>query len=135
MLQQPEFGRRLRQLRMERGKSQAELVGLGMSAAYLSRLESGSREPTARAVEYLAEALGVAVEAFEDLAGPNLADVLGMVFTSSDATRAAEARDLLTAALDGTPGADATTRWLALSELARLYSVLGEHERERDMLV
>ena len=120
---------------MERGRSQAELVGLGMSAAYLSRLESGSREPTPRAVEYLAEALEVPVEAFEDLAGPNLADVLGMVFTTSDATRAAEARDLLTAALDGTPGADATTRWLALSELARLYNVLGDHERERDTLV
>ncbi|MET8228406.1 helix-turn-helix transcriptional regulator, partial [Streptomyces sp. NPDC005301] len=46
MLRQPAFGRRLRGLRVARGLSQTALVGEGMSTGYLSRLESGARQPT-----------------------------------------------------------------------------------------
>ncbi|WP_309051959.1 helix-turn-helix transcriptional regulator, partial [Streptomyces sp.] len=49
MLEQPAFGRRLKRLRRERGISQATLAGGGMSTGYLSRLESGARNPTERA--------------------------------------------------------------------------------------
>ncbi|MGN5376796.1 helix-turn-helix domain-containing protein [Streptomyces lasalocidi] len=54
MLHQPAFGRRLRKLRQARGLSQTALAGDGMSTGYLSRLESGARQPTERAVAYLA---------------------------------------------------------------------------------
>ncbi|MFC9460860.1 helix-turn-helix domain-containing protein [Streptomyces sp. NPDC056983] len=59
MLTQPSFGRRLKQLRQQRDKTQSDLTGPGMSSAYLSRLESGARPPTERAVSILAERLGV----------------------------------------------------------------------------
>lgn len=46
MLQQSEFGPRLRALREKRGLSQAALAKGGISTGYLSRLESGARRPT-----------------------------------------------------------------------------------------
>jgi transcriptional regulator with XRE-family HTH domain len=54
------FGKLLRQLRLERGISQAELgsrTGLGHSI--VSRFESGERQPRRRTVEAIAEALGL----------------------------------------------------------------------------
>ena len=59
MLDQPVFGRRLRQLRTERGLTLAALAGEGMSTGYLSRLESGARQPTERAIAHLAAQLGI----------------------------------------------------------------------------
>lgn len=61
-LKQPDFGRRLKQLRTERHLSQAALAGEGVSPGYLSRLESGARPPTAQVVAYIAQRLNITVE-------------------------------------------------------------------------
>ena len=55
-------GRRLRELRLAAGLTQAELAGHRFSHAYVSVLEAGRREPSRAAVDYFAQRLGVAVE-------------------------------------------------------------------------
>lgn len=45
-------------MRVARGLTQRQLSGPGLSASYISRLEAGSRQPTARTVTLLAERLG-----------------------------------------------------------------------------
>lgn len=83
MLDQPQFGRRLKRLRTARGLSQADVVGDGMSTGHLSRLESGGRRPTERTVAYLARRLGVDASA---LTGPqddgSLSGVLAAVVSA-----------------------------------------------------
>ncbi|TWE15377.1 helix-turn-helix protein [Kitasatospora atroaurantiaca] len=135
VLDQPEFGRRLRQLRLQRGKSQADLTGPGMSSAYLSRLESGARPPTDRAVSYLASRLGMPVTAFDEPAELDLAEVLATVFTLSDSDGNADARDTLASALATATDPEPLTRWLALSELARLHNSLADYQREHEILL
>lgn len=56
------FGRRLRQLRVQRGLSQTGLAAPGLSPSYISLLEAGKRVPTDSVVERLAAALGCSVE-------------------------------------------------------------------------
>lgn len=55
-------GKRLRELRIAAGMTQAELAGRRFSHAYVSVLEAGRREPSRAAVDYFAQRLGVAVE-------------------------------------------------------------------------
>ena len=57
-----ELGGRLRSARQARGLTQGEAAGDVMSVAYLSRIESGHRQPTALALEALAVRLDVSVE-------------------------------------------------------------------------
>ncbi|MCT9081055.1 helix-turn-helix domain-containing protein [Streptomyces fulvoviolaceus] len=134
MLEQPEFGRRLRQLRLQQGKSQVDLTGTGMSATYLSRLESGARPPTPRAIGYLAERLGLPVESFEQPPASDLGDVLATLLTLSGSERDAELRDMLQLALAEPGATDAQTRWQAQAHLARLHGALGDHADERTAL-
>src|SRR3954452_22114378 len=56
------FGARLRRLRAERGLLQSDLVGDGVSASYVSLLESGRRQPTPPVAAALANRLGVPLE-------------------------------------------------------------------------
>jgi len=56
------FGARLRHLRTERGLLQSDLVCPGVSASYVSLLESGRRQPTPPVLAALAGLLGVSVE-------------------------------------------------------------------------
>ncbi len=56
---QPAFGVRLRQLRRERGMSQAELGGDRFSGSYISHLESGRRDPTPAVTSFLSSRLGI----------------------------------------------------------------------------
>lgn len=54
------FGRNVRRLRVERGLSQEELAHeADMKRSYLSDIERGTRNPTIRALERLAQALNV----------------------------------------------------------------------------
>jgi transcriptional regulator with XRE-family HTH domain len=56
------FGRRLRELRLARGMSQAELAGqASVTTNYISRLEGGGAAPGIDLVARLATALGVAI--------------------------------------------------------------------------
>lgn len=134
MFEQPGFGRRLRQLRLQQGKSQADLTGPGMSAAYLSRLESGARRPTDRVVSYLAERLGILVDEFDEHSEDDLADLVLTLSSRPDGERDAEIGDLLKNALDSATDVDPSTRWQALSLFARTHAALGEFDKEREIL-
>jgi tetratricopeptide (TPR) repeat protein len=53
------IGQRLRRLRTERRFSQRELSSPGVSYAYISRIEAGTRQPSVKALRMLARKLGV----------------------------------------------------------------------------
>ena len=56
------FGKRLRQLREERGWSQEEFADrAGLHRTYVSAVERGVRNPTLSVLERLARALGVSL--------------------------------------------------------------------------
>jgi transcriptional regulator with XRE-family HTH domain len=59
------IGGRLRRLRQERGMSQRELSSPGVSYAYISRIEAGTRQPSVKALRKLARKLGVSAEYLE----------------------------------------------------------------------
>jgi tetratricopeptide (TPR) repeat protein len=58
-------GQRLKRLRLERGFSQRELAGPGVSYAYISRSEAGARRPSVKALRVLAQKLGVSADYLE----------------------------------------------------------------------
>lgn len=135
MLAQPSFGRRLRQLREQQGMPRTDVTGPGMSAAYLSRLESGARPPTERAVRYLTERLGVPVEAFSAATPSGLVDVLAAVMAAPDGDSDVQLRRVLEGALAHAENVDVGLRWQAHAQLAKLLCQDGEREAERDNLV
>lgn len=59
VIRQPEFGRRLRELRTARGLSQRDLASGVVNPSYISLLESGSRVPTLDVVIQLSQVLDV----------------------------------------------------------------------------
>lgn len=63
---QPEFGRRLRKIRVGLGLSQRDLASGVVNQSYISLLESGARVPTLDVVAHLAKVLNVSLR---DLAG------------------------------------------------------------------
>jgi tetratricopeptide (TPR) repeat protein len=58
-------GERLRRLRRERGLSQRQVSSPGVSYAYISRIEAGTRQPSVKALRKLAGKLGVSAEYLE----------------------------------------------------------------------
>lgn len=126
MLEQPAFGQRLRVLRIERGLSQASLAADVISTGYLSRLESGTRPPTRRVIDHLAQRLGVPASAFQAQARP-LAQMVAAVSSAPDNDDLAE--PLAEALRDGGE-TDAAVRWQALWLLARIRVGQGRHSEE-----
>jgi transcriptional regulator with XRE-family HTH domain len=59
------IGQRLKRLRLERGFSQRELAAPGVSYAYISRIEAGTRQPSVKALRRLAAKLGVTADYLE----------------------------------------------------------------------
>ena len=59
------IGARLKRLRLERGISQRDLSSPGITYAYISRIESGARTPSVKALRRIAGKLGVTVEHLE----------------------------------------------------------------------
>ncbi len=70
------FGKRLRELRLERGLSQATLAERAeVTPEYVSRIERGQVGPSMEVTGRLAQALNLEVQAlFESSAGPRSAD-------------------------------------------------------------
>lgn len=64
-VEQESVGKRIRRLRLERGLSQRAVTGPGVSYAYVSRIESGQRYPSLKAIRTIAERLGVDPELVE----------------------------------------------------------------------
>ncbi|MEV7417198.1 helix-turn-helix domain-containing protein [Streptomyces sp. NPDC089919] len=132
-LQQPEFGARLRELRVKLGLSQQQLAGEGLSAGYLSRLESGARPPTARAIEYLSERLSVSPDTFKGTVVDPVAQAVTAASATEDQARAVHL--LETALATESDGDDAAVRWQALRLLAEHHRQRGAGDLERDNLV
>lgn len=65
------LGTRIRQLRQERGLTQAGLGGDQLSESYISLIESGRRVPSDEALCYIAERLGSSVEVLQSGAEPH----------------------------------------------------------------
>jgi tetratricopeptide (TPR) repeat protein len=59
------IGQRLQRLRRERGLSQREVSGPGVSYTYISRIEAGQRQPSMKALRGMALRLGVTPEYLE----------------------------------------------------------------------
>lgn len=59
------IGRRLRRLRLEQGVSQRDSSAPGITYAYISRIEAGTRRPSVKALRMLARKLGVTPEYLE----------------------------------------------------------------------
>src|ERR671931_968213 len=59
------IGQRVRRLRLERGLSQRELSGPGVSYAYISRIEHDDRKPSEKTLRHLAVKLGVTADYIE----------------------------------------------------------------------
>lgn len=64
------FGDRLKQERISRGLTQAELGGELYSASYISLLENGRREPTVEIIRQLSRQLEMAPQSIEEWAHP-----------------------------------------------------------------
>ncbi|MFC7760297.1 helix-turn-helix domain-containing protein [Catellatospora bangladeshensis] len=127
LLQQPRFGRQLRAFRLERGLSQAEVADAQISTAYLSRLESGARQPTVKVFEYLLERLGLTAAAFRPAGRDQLSTLLATVASSDTGTvDAAE----LARSLQQARSADPATRWQALWLLSRAQDQAAQREDE-----
>jgi transcriptional regulator with XRE-family HTH domain len=133
MLQQPWFGQRLRELRMARGLSQAALAEPGVSVSYLSRLESGARPPTARAVAYLSERLGVPPSELGDHRASEFAQVVAKGFAVIEDLDPAIKRDLVhndRAELD----IDPALQWQVLWSMAETRGDTSDPVRKKEIL-
>ena len=109
------FGKRLRELREERGLSAKEMAaGLGVSAAYLSALEHGKRgKPNKRFVHRVCQYLGIIwdeAEALQKIAA--LSHPRVVVVTAGLSPEATELANRLASRI-GTLPEKVVTRWLA----------------------
>ncbi|MFC9584337.1 helix-turn-helix domain-containing protein [Streptomyces yangpuensis] len=131
MTEEASFGANLRALRQKRGLSQAALAGKEISTGYLSRLESGARQPTERVITYLADRLGVDRSAFftPDTSGSLNAAVSVAASTDSD-----DAVEAVVTALASAQDDDPLLRWQALWLVARFRRCRGEHAEEQASL-
>lgn len=133
VLDQPEFGERVRALRVERGLSQATLADGGMSTGYLSRLEAGLRPPTPRVVRHLAERLGVAESTFgRPPPASSLARALAAAASVAPGQELPE--DVVFALQTGAGPGELSLRWQALWLLARSCADKGA-QREAQLLL
>ena len=78
------IGARVRRLRLERGLSQRQLASRGVSYAYISRIESGQRTPSVRAIRLLAPRLGVTPEYLESGADIGPVEALELRLTDAE---------------------------------------------------
>ncbi|WKU48833.1 helix-turn-helix domain-containing protein [Streptomyces sp. VNUA116] len=134
MTDESSFGARLKALRLERGLSQASLAGKEISTGYLSRLESGARQPTERVITYLAGQLGVDRMAFDALpaagtptgGGSALARTLSIAASCADDEPVEDLIDTVATADEEDP----QLRWQALWLIARFWHSKGERTEE-----
>ncbi|KMO94131.1 helix-turn-helix domain-containing protein [Streptomyces roseus] len=128
MTTESSFGLRLKTLRQQQGLSQAELAGGEISTGYLSRLESGARQPTERVIVYLAKRLGVDRSAF--YARPSttnsLARALSLAASTDNDAAVEDLIEVLAAAADEDP----LLRWQALWLIAQYRNGRGEHAEQ-----
>ncbi|MER6486866.1 helix-turn-helix domain-containing protein [Streptomyces virginiae] len=143
-IEQPAFGKRVRESRRLQGLSQGDLAGEGVSSSYVSLVESGHRIPSLKAAKVIAGRLGVTLE---ELCEPEARDrqrthrlqLVGLLVAARSSQLAgdwAAARSQLDAVVRqaGDGGFD-EVRWEARWELATVLDRLGaDAEREATLL-
>ena len=127
------IGQRLKRLRLERSLSQRELAAPGVSYAYISRIEAGTRQPSVKALRKLAAKLGVSADYLETGSELDPAGARELRLTDLElAVRLGEEdgieRGLEEVLLDAFAAADTPVAFRARVALAAL------REREEDML-
>lgn len=78
------IGERLLRLRREKGLSQLKLAGPGVSTAHISRIESGKRQPSVKAIRLLARELGVSPEYLETGSDVRASDSLELLLIDAE---------------------------------------------------
>ncbi|MEV6054480.1 helix-turn-helix transcriptional regulator [Streptomyces sp. NPDC052107] len=132
---QPEFGRRLKQLRLAAGLKQIDLTSASVSPSYISKLESGARLPSPDVVGYLAARLNIPVEHLLQEEPPGRADAHEIV--QAEAAIALKAGDFERVAELLQPMEEAATTmadWQLLWMLSIAYESLGRLEEQADCL-
>ncbi|WP_113716174.1 helix-turn-helix domain-containing protein [Arthrobacter dokdonensis] len=92
------FGDRLRQERLARSLTQAELGGALYSASYISLLENGRREPTVEIIKQLSRQLQLAPHSIEEWAQPVSTEESSYLIASLYARQCWDTRDYVGAA-------------------------------------
>jgi transcriptional regulator with XRE-family HTH domain len=136
LLPQPAFGKQLKRLRQQRGLKQADLADDGgLSASYVSRIESGGRAATPHIAQLLAQRLGVEVTAFTGNREEELARMLADGQTALSTGDAVGAVRAFTEALGRAGRASLPLAWslrqaltLALADLGRLSEWRAQQE-------
>lgn len=126
------FGVRLKALRRTHGLSQAALAGEEISTGYLSRLESGARQPTERIVGYLAHRLGVDRSVFFAPHSSGSLSEAVCIAASTDGVEVLAAE--LAAEVAASRNEDPLLRWQALWLIGRFRHRRGERAEERAAL-
>jgi transcriptional regulator with XRE-family HTH domain len=131
MTEESSFGLRLKAMRQRQGLSQAELAGDEISTGYLSRLESGARQPTERVIAYLAKRLGVDRSAFDAPQSSNsLTQALSIAATTDNDAAAEDLIEVLATIQDEDP----LLRWQALWLIVKYWQRHGDRAEEQACL-
>src|SRR5665647_3535031 len=77
-------GQRVRRLRVEKGLTQSALSSPGLTAAQISRIESGKRQPSLRAIRRIARKLGVSLDYLETGADLSTREELDLSFADAE---------------------------------------------------
>jgi transcriptional regulator with XRE-family HTH domain len=126
LLPQPAFGERLKRLRQQRGMKQADLADdRGLSASYVSRIESGGRAATPHVAQLLAQRLGVEITAFTGNREAELARLLADGQTSLSIGDGAAAVRAFTEALSRAERAPLSLAWSLRHALITALADLG----------
>jgi transcriptional regulator with XRE-family HTH domain len=122
------LGRRLRDLRLAAGLTQAELAGEKFSHAYVSVLESGRRERSRAALEYFAARLGVPVEKLSQSRGAAWALQLAQDLRAEG--KKGDGRKLLEKTLENLASADEVHPRVVVALHRELGKLALPHDRE-----
>jgi transcriptional regulator with XRE-family HTH domain len=133
------IGERLKRLRLERGLSQRELASPGVSYAYISRIEAGTRQPSVKALRRLAAKLGVTADYLETGSDLGAAETRELRLADLELSVRLGEHDGVAAALDAAlqesvAAGDTIAALRARVALAQLALEGGAYERASSML-
>src|SRR5262249_14009186 len=119
-------GERVRNLRLTRRLSQAQLAGHDLSDSYISLIESGKRTPTPTVLRMLPERLGCTPECLDDCVEPDQRAIHDLRQLAAESARLGgnpqPALDILDEVLSRSDDAEVTSRarWTRAQSLADL---------------
>jgi transcriptional regulator with XRE-family HTH domain len=133
------IGQRVKRIRLERGLSQRELAAPGVSYAYISRIEAGTRQPSVKALRKLSSKLGVSAHYLETGSDLDATDARELRLTDLElAVRLGESegmeRALRQAVMDATAASDTESSLRGRVALAALVQERGDAPEAIELL-